>query len=156
MTYTNKTLQQFDSVFLDTAPVIYYVERKQPFYKKAELFFSLLDDGAFTAVSSPITLAECLFYPYKQKNEPLLQAFQVLLISGPNTIFVPATALIANLSARLRANYNLGFADAFQVATAIHAGCDAFLTNDKQLQRIAELKVVVLENIAVEDTPSTN
>jgi predicted nucleic acid-binding protein len=44
----------------------------------------------------------------------------------------------------LRAQYNLGFADAIQAAVAIHAGCDALLTNDKNLRRITELNIIVL------------
>lgn len=56
---------------------------------------------------------------------------------------------IANQAARLRASYNLRLPDALQVATAVYAGCDAFLTNDRQLQRVQELQVIVLEEISL-------
>jgi len=132
-------------VFLDSAPVIYYVERKQPYFEQVSPFFERLDDGKLTAVSSPITLAECIFYPYKQDNLKLAAQFRALLTQAPTVRCVFTTDEIADSSARLRARYNLGFADALQVATAVYAGCTFFLTNDIKLKRVTELEVVVLE-----------
>ena len=132
-------------VFLDSAPVIYYVERKRPYFEQVAPFFERLDDGGLTAVSSPITVAECVFYPYKQDNIKLAAQFRALLTQTPVVRCVSTTDEIADSSARLRALYNLGFADALQVATAVYAGCDFFLTNDIKLQRVTELKVIVLE-----------
>ncbi len=37
--------------------------------------------------------------------------------------------------------------DALQVATALAAGCAALLTNDARLQRVTELRVLVLDEI---------
>lgn len=140
-------LSGMSAIFLDSAPVIYFVERKQPYFEQLAPVFKQLDDGLLTAVTSPITLAECIFYPYKQNNEQLAAQFRHLLIQGPHTQFMPTTDVIADQSAQLRARYNLGFADAMQVATAIDAKCDVFLTNDIKLQRVAELKVIVLAHV---------
>jgi predicted nucleic acid-binding protein len=140
----SEMLNNVNMVFLDTAPIIYYVEKKQPYFDQVKQFFDLLDAGEVTAVSSPITLAESLFYPYKQGNKEIINAFRALLTHGPHTQFVPVTAPIAEFSSYLRAQHNLGFADAIQVAVAIHAGCDTLLTNDKKLRRITELNVIVL------------
>ncbi|MCC5664290.1 hypothetical protein LC653_10260 [Nostoc sp. CHAB 5784] len=40
--------------------------------------------------------------------------------------------------------YNLQLPDALQVAAAIIAGCEAFLTNDAALKRVTELRVLVV------------
>lgn len=138
-------LSQIDTLFLDSAPVIYFVEEKEPFFSRVRPIFDQIDGGRITAISSPITLAECLFYPYKQHNEELAEAFNRHLVYGAHVRFIQTTAVIADLSARLRAKYHLGFADGLQVATAVYANCDAFLTNDKQLSRIQELQVIVLD-----------
>lgn len=106
-----EVLSQIDAFFLDSAPVIYFVEEKEPFFSRARPFFDQIDDGQITAVSSPITLAECLFYPYKQRNEELAAAFNHRLVHGEHVRFIHTTAAIADLSARLRAEYHLGFAD---------------------------------------------
>jgi len=39
----------------------------------------------------------------------------------------------------------LKLADAMQIATALHAGADLFLTNDKQLKQLTEIPVAVLD-----------
>jgi len=53
----------------------------------------------------------------------------------------------AKVAADLRARYNLRTPDALQLATAIKAGCDAFLTNDATLKKVTELKVLVLSEL---------
>jgi predicted nucleic acid-binding protein len=40
--------------------------------------------------------------------------------------------------------------DAILIATAIMAGCDAFLTNDKRLKQVTEIKVLVLEDLELD------
>ena len=134
-------------VFLDTAPVIYFVEKKPPYFSRLDPVFERVDKGDITVVTSAITLAECLYYPYLKEQAELVKTFTRHLVSGVHVRFVPTTAVIASGSAQLRAQYNLGFADAFQIATAIHAGCDLFLTNDKQLSRVTELSVLVLSDL---------
>ena len=53
-------------IFLDTAPVIYYIERHPTFFPLVRPIFESLSDRDFRAVSSPITLAECSIVPYRQ------------------------------------------------------------------------------------------
>lgn len=49
--------------------------------------------------------------------------------------------------ADIRARYRLQLPEAFQIATALDAGCQAFLTNDAQLKRIAELKILLVSEL---------
>ena len=37
--------------------------------------------------------------------------------------------------------------DALQLAVAIEQGCEAFLTNDRRLARLTELRVLVLDDL---------
>ena len=37
--------------------------------------------------------------------------------------------------------------DALQIAVAIQEGCEAFLTNDRRLARVAELRVLLLDDL---------
>jgi len=41
----------------------------------------------------------------------------------------------------------LGYTDAFQIAVALAAGCDAFLTSDNTLKRVSELTILVLDEL---------
>lgn len=56
-------------------------------------------------------------------------------------------ATIAEKAAEFRARYNLSLTDAYQMAVALSAGCDAFLTNDARLKRVVEVNVLVLDDL---------
>ncbi len=150
-------LQGVTRLFLDTAPIIYFVEENERYLPLVESVFDLIDQGALVAVTSPITLAECLVIPYRDDRPDLQQAFSDLITNGANTLFTSLDDSIAKLAAELRAKHNLSLTDAFQIATAISSGCDAFLTNDAGLKRINQIPVIVLDDIqpeSPEDKPS--
>jgi predicted nucleic acid-binding protein len=134
-------------LFLDTAPIIYYVERNPQYASLADIVFDHIDNGIVRAVTSPITLLECLVVPYRLGQAVAQQAFVDLIVTGPGTTFVPLDAAIARRGADLRATYNLSLADAFQIAAALAAGCDAVLTNDAGLKRVGEIAVILLDDL---------
>lgn len=67
-------------LFLDTAPVIYFVEQHPQYLRIIEPIFSFVDEGRITAVTSPITLSECLVFPYRFNNTTL---FSVIADGDP-------------------------------------------------------------------------
>ena len=139
-----KHLEKSGAIFLDTAPVIYFVEQNPEFASKVQEVFERLDEGKLTAVVSPITLAECLVLPYKQKKPDIAQVFTELLANSESVLFYPIDEVTADKAADLRARYNITLTDAFQLAVAIQAECDAFLTNDIDLKRVTEIPIIVL------------
>jgi predicted nucleic acid-binding protein len=52
-----------------------------------------------------------------------------------------------NRLAQFRADLNLSLADALQVATALAADCDAFITNDLRLKRVSRINVIVIQEL---------
>jgi predicted nucleic acid-binding protein len=140
----SEQLKSVRQIFLDTAPVIYFVEKNPSFAPKVEQIFEGLDDARLTAVVSPITLAECLTLPYKLGQFDVVQIFTDLLANSPSILFYPIDETVADKAAELRARYNLTLSDAFQVAVAIQAGCDAFLTNDIDLKRVTDILILVV------------
>lgn len=135
---------------LDTSPFINFVERKPPYFARCERVFRAVSSGALPAVTCAVTLTEVLVLPLRANDRPLLADYRrLLLTSGPLLTLVSVGSDVADRAADLRARYNLRTADALQVAAAIHAGCDAFLTGDKDLRRVAELKVLVLDDLTV-------
>jgi predicted nucleic acid-binding protein len=137
-------LKKARRIFLDTAPVIYYVEKNPTFASKLQPLFDRFDDGNLMAVVSPITLAECLVLPYKLGKPEVTQVFSDLKVNSQSVLFYPIDEPLADNAARLRASYNLTLTDAFQVAIAIQSGCDAFLTNDIELKRIKDIPIIVV------------
>ena len=77
----------------------------------------------------------------------MAQAFTDLLVNSQNVIFCPIDETIADKAANLRARYDLTLTDAFQIATAIQAGCDSFLTNDIDLRRITEIPILIVSEL---------
>lgn len=147
MTITER-LENITRLFLDTAPVIYYVEAHAKYLPIVEPIFDMLDQDRLNVVTSPVTLAECLIVPQRLGQKNLEQTFVELLTAGSSTLFIPIDQSIAEKSAALRAKYNLTLTDAFQAAVAILTDCDAFLTNDTLLKRITDLDIIVLDEFA--------
>ena len=136
-------------LFLDTAPVIYYVERNPTYDPLVTDIFRRIDSGSLTAVTSPVTLAECLVLPCRIGLASPQKDFTDLVVRGDNTVFMAIDAPCATAAADMRARYNLTLTDSLQLAAAICARCDAFLRNDADLKRVVELRVLELDDLEV-------
>ncbi len=146
---TSVALASVTRLFLDTAPVIYQVEKNPAYFPLVAPIFQALDAGQISAMTSPVTLAECLVHPLRLGLAPVRQAFLDVIVSGANTTFVEIDQRVGELAAKLRADYNLRLPDALQLAAALANGCDAFLTNDVQLKRVSGLTVLVIDDLEI-------
>ncbi|GAA6615085.1 type II toxin-antitoxin system VapC family toxin [Scytonema sp. NUACC26] len=97
-----------------------------------------------------MNIEESLVHPYRLGQIWLQQNFINLLLGSNNMIFESISdSSIAISAAQIRAKYNLQLLDAFQIAVALAAGCEAFLTNDVIFRRITELQVLVLNDFDI-------
>jgi len=144
MTFSDE-LERIKTIFVDTAPVIYYIEAHPQFGPLVREVVNAFRSGKVTAYSSVITLAEVLPKPIEAGNEKLAKEFVEFLRHGKNLHLIEVSAHIAERAGRLRGQYsNLRTADAIQISVAMDVGADAFLTNDRNLKQIKEIKVFVL------------
>jgi predicted nucleic acid-binding protein len=134
-------------VFIDTAPVIYYVEKDIHYFDIARRVFDWMDQQAIWAFSSPVTLAECLVLPLRQGLVQAQQAFYNFLVNNRNVQFEPIEVLTGREAAKIRSKYHLSLPDALQVAVALQTNCEALLTNDLAFKRISELRIVLLSEL---------
>lgn len=134
-------------LFLDSAPVIYFIEANPVYIARASDIFDRFDAGTLLAATSPITLAECLVEPIRLGLVPRQRAFTNVIVSAPSVAFTPTDDQIAARAADFRVRYNLKLPDCIQVATALAAGCDALLTNDAAFKRVVELPILVLDDL---------
>jgi len=137
-------------IALDTAPVIYYVEQHDRYFPLTYAFFERIARGELYAYSSVITLTETLTHPRRTGDTKTIGAFQTLLLDSENLSLLDVNAAIADSAADLRARYNLRTPDAIQIATALAAGCEAFLTNDRDLRRVQALSILVLDELTLD------
>jgi predicted nucleic acid-binding protein len=133
---------------LDTSPVIYFVEANPVYDARVAAIFKRIDAGTLAGITSIITLAEVLVQPLRHGDLTLQAAYRRLLLHSLNFSVLPIDAAAAERAADLRARYNLRLPDALQVAVALTAGCEGFLTNDSSLNRVTELRVLVLDELS--------
>lgn len=143
----SEALRNVDRLFLDTAPVIYFVEQNPAYSQRVNDVFDRIDEGTAQAVASTITLAETLVVPYRMGLTQLQQDFYDLLVLGQSSVFVSPGPREALQAAEIRARYNLSLTDAFQIACALTAGCGALLTNDHQFRQVRELQIIILDDL---------
>lgn len=134
---------------IETAPFIYFVERNPAYVAKARAVFQVVDAGIIQAITSTITLTEVLNKPIQAGNQQIENAYRTLLLKTTHLEMVSVTVDVAEQAAHLRAAYNLRTPDALQLATGMVSGCDSFLTNDRQLHRVREIRVLVLDELEV-------
>lgn len=142
-------LQRVSFLFLDTAPIIYLVEKNPSYLDRVKDIFQRVDGGQLKVATSPVSLAECLVHPYRLGLTQLSQDFIDVVVNGVGTTFLSLEQQAGEEAARLRAKYNLKLPDSLQLAAAITAGCNAFLTNDSQLKRVTEIQVLVLDDLSL-------
>jgi predicted nucleic acid-binding protein len=132
---------------LRTAPVIYFVEKHPQYGALVTEMFQRIDNGIIVGITSVITFTEVLVQPLRRGDAKLQQEYSELLMNSADFETMPIDADTAKRAATLRVVYNLRTPDALQIATALEFNCQAFLTNDKQLQRVAELNALILDEL---------
>lgn len=132
---------------IDTAPLIYFVERHASYSDLMRAIVQRIDSGQLAGFSSVVTLTEVLTHPLRQNNRALVAEYRALLLNSRNFMLSEITVEIAEIAAELRGRRYLRTPDALQIAAALHAGCQAFLTNDQELSRLSELRIIVLKEL---------
>lgn len=138
-------MTDFKKIFLDTSPVVYYLENNELYYSRMKKF--LIKYGDCDLVTSAVTVTEYLTYPYQQHNFESINAFYSF-IDGMDIVIRSIDKAIAEKAAQIRAEYKFfKTMDALQLATACLSGCDLFLTNDKQLKQFSTIKCITVDEL---------
>ncbi|MBZ0280209.1 MAG: type II toxin-antitoxin system VapC family toxin [Anaerolineae bacterium] len=140
-------LSGIKSLYIEAAPLIYYVEENPIYIDRMDAIVEQIEDVPIEGVSSVITLTEVLTHPLRLGQGKLVQEYQNILLHSVLFRLIPVTAKTAELAADLRARYHLRSPDALHIATAIEYGCGAFLTNDLSLKRVAEIPILILDEL---------
>ena len=143
----SEELIRINSIFIDTAPIIYYIEAHPQFGPLAKEVVGTFQSGDLNAYSSVITLAEVLPKPVERGDEKLARKFAEFLKHGRNLTMIEISERTAETAGRLRGRYSfLKTVDAIQLAAALEVGAGAFLTNDVKLKQFNQLKVIILKD----------
>jgi len=132
-------------VGIDSSPFIYLIETHPAYLSLVEPLFERIDVGEINAVTSTITVAEVTVLPLRQQRYDLRDKYQSLLLNNRNLDIIAVDIQVAQIAAELRAKFGVRLPDAIQVAAAILAKCDAFITNDRPLRQIIDVPILILD-----------
>jgi uncharacterized protein len=126
-------------LYLDSAPIIYHVERTTPFANNVD---ARLTAPGIVLISSGLAWLECLVLPLRSGDSARIGDFDMFFRARVDEL-AEFTTDVFQRAAEIRASYNFKTPDALHLACAVEAGCNAFLTNDVQLTRFSGLAVEV-------------
>ena len=126
-------------LLIDTAPIVYILERHPRLAVRFEPFFERHARGELSFAVTTIGIAEVLSGPIAAGNEILTRRYRALLETWR---VVDLTTDIAESAARLRAAYRLRLPDAIQAASALEIGADALVTHDRDFSKLGALRVL--------------
>ena len=142
----SQLLRTYKRFALDTNTFIAVFAAEPTGEKVLPLIEAAADNDTHELVTSVLAFSECAVKPYRDGNWAALDQVK-LMFQMPNLTVYPMDEVVAEEAARIRAVYNCKMPDAIIVATAIVHKADVFITNDKRLKIIREIKVVAFEEL---------
>ena len=133
-------------VCIDTAPIIYFIEKNQRYLNIVTPVFAEIDAGSIEAITSTITLLEVLVQPFKANNKSLAEKYREVLLYSEGLTTFEILHEVSEMSSELRAKYFIKTPDAIQVAVSILYGANKFITNDSALKKVSDIDVLVLDD----------
>ena len=131
-------------IYLDANVFIYALEGMTPWVGELADLFTGIDEGGCTAVTSELTLAECLVRPFAIGNDTVVNSYLAALKPRRYLSVVPISKDTLLEAAKLRATQGLKLPDAIHAATAIAEGCSVLVSNDAAFRRLIGVEVILL------------
>jgi len=135
------------TLFLDTAPLIYFIEGGTAYQTNLKKLFAAFDKGDFFILTSTLTILEVLVQPLKLNRQDLVDQYRQILSPASGIEIIEMTSAITYRAAELRAKYGLKTPDSIQVGTALEYGAKYFLTNDIRLKTVKEIKTITPQEL---------
>jgi predicted nucleic acid-binding protein len=94
-------------VFLDTAPLIYYIEESSVYASILDKLFLENSKGKFKFQTSVITLLEVLVLPMRKKEQQLVEQYKNILCNSKTIEIFDLDIEVTIMAAGFRAKYGL-------------------------------------------------
>ncbi len=143
-------LRNIQILYVETAPLIYFVEKYPAYIDRMHSIFQHVSSGAIEILTSTITLTETLTKPLKETDSDLENTYRSLFLNTRHIRLISINPSIAYRAAQLRALYALKTPDALQVACALESNCKAFLTNDAGIKRVQEIEILMIDELELD------
>lgn len=140
-------MTDFKRVYVDTSPIIYYLENSALYRDRIKRFFEMCLENSIEIVTSTITIEEYLVFPFASGRMELADNFK-RFIAYMNIQVIEIDCEIAEQAAKLRGKFrHFKAMDSLQIAAAKVSKCDMFFTNDKQLRQEKELPCMTMDDL---------
>jgi predicted nucleic acid-binding protein len=130
-------------LYLDTNAIISAVEARPVFREGVVHWVEQAEATAGLLISSRLARLECLVLPVRDKNQPLIAAYDGFF-ARDNLVFFDVSGDVLERATDVCARFRVRTPDAIHLATAILVEADVFLTSDDKLKRCTDVNVVVL------------
>lgn len=129
---------------LDASALIYLVEGSTTVRKHmSRRVDAVLADPAGQLLASRVARLECRVKPLRDNNDALLEEYEAVF-GADEFVLLDVTAAVLDRATELRARHGFKTPDAIQLASAIEAGADAFVTGDAGLAKCPGMTVEVV------------
>ena len=135
-------------IFIDTAPFIYFFEQHTDFGAVVTRLLDSIYDSDAEMISSLITYIEITTLPAKQGEHALVARYRSFFTNSERLWLQPIDLMVAEEAVRFRSKYGLRTPDALQWAAATVANADIIVTNDSRWQRIHDIPVALINELA--------
>ena len=129
---------------LDSNIFIYHFEKHRIYHHYTLPLFEKLEKESTKISTSRISVIEALSYP---SSKSVLEKIEYQFKTLPNLEIYDVNEKVGNISAKIRRKGGIRLPDAIQLATAIHAKADIFITNDRGLKKFKGIKVILLKEV---------
>lgn len=130
-------------VYCDSVILIYYLDAADPFQQIASRRLGQIRAANGFLATSDLSRLECRIKPIRNQDAPTLARFDHFF-SAVNVTMLQLTTAAVDLATEIRAKHNFRTTDALHLASAVLAGCDLFLTNDRRLARFTDVPVEIV------------
>ena len=134
------------TIGFDTNAIIYCIEQNPLYVPVVQPVFERAISGLLTAHVSVVSLIEVLVKPLREEHGALAGQYRALLTRSFGITMHNLDEQISERAATIRARWNLRVPDAIVAATALWSGATHLVTNDPDLKRVEDLKVLVIDD----------
>lgn len=127
-------------VYCDSVILIYFLDHVGQFNVQARSHLAAIRAAGDKIIISDLVRLEYRVAPLFLKDAAKLTAFDQFC-QLPEIEFVPLNRAVYDLASEIRAAEKFRLGDSLHLATAVHGGCDSFLTNDRRLSKFAGIPV---------------
>jgi predicted nucleic acid-binding protein len=136
-------------IYVDANVFIYGLEKIEPWSQHSARILGMIDNGTVRAVTSELTLAECLVAPFKNGRDDLAKLYETAIQSREHLVVSAVSRSTLIEAALLRATSTFRLPDAIHAATCLGAKCDIMLTNDNGFAGLPGVTVMTLGEIPI-------